>query len=197
MVKKEMLIISDKGECHYYSDFIKSQEKLYPILREKINWRSDDISLFGKTHPIPRLHAWYGDEGAEYRYSKIQLPRNEWTPELLKLKNQVENFTGLKFNSVLCNFYRDGSDSNGWHSDDESELVKPVNIASLSFGDARTMQFRPKGESKVKVSLELESGSLVVMKNPHQENWQHQIPKRAGRSGRINLTFRLVKVISS
>lgn len=192
-----MKIIKEGGECLYFSKFISDSEEIFSLLEKKILWRTDDITLFGKTHPIPRLHAWYGDPGAEYKYSKIQLPRNDWFSELKELKGKIEEATGLSFNSVLCNYYRNGNDSNGWHSDDEPELIHPIGIASLSFGETRTMQFRRIGQSKKEVDLELECGSLTVMKHPHQENWQHQIPKRKRKSGRINLTFRLVQVISS
>ncbi|MCR9206382.1 MAG: alpha-ketoglutarate-dependent dioxygenase AlkB, partial [Halobacteriovoraceae bacterium] len=193
---QEMKIIKEGGDCLYFPEFIDDPKETYSLLEKKILWRSDEITLFGKTHSIPRLHAWYGDLGANYKYSKIQLPRNDWFVELKDLKDKVQEATGLNFNSVLCNYYRNGEDSNGWHSDDESELVHPIGIASLSFGETRTMQFRRKGQSKKEVDLELESGSLTVMKHPHQKNWQHQIPKRKRKSGRINLTFRLVQVIS-
>lgn len=194
---KNQIIIEENGVCQYIPSFISKPDEVFKILLEEINWRRDEIKLFGKTHSIPRLHAWYGDVGANYRYSHITLPRNSWTPILIELKKKVEGFTGLSFNSVLCNFYRDGSDSNGWHCDNEVELIRPIHVAGLSFGDDREIQFRRKGESRMEVSQKLESGSLILMKHPHQDFWQHQVPKRRKRDGRINLTFRKVRVISS
>jgi alkylated DNA repair dioxygenase AlkB len=178
----------------YYPDFIEKADQAMYSLKKKINWRSDDITIFGKTYPIPRMHAWYGDPGAHYSYSGIPMPINEWFGELLFIKEKVEMKTGLKFNGVLANLYRDGSDSNGWHADDEKELVKPIHVASITLGAERAFQLRRKGESKIAKSLTLENGSLLVMKAPCQKYWQHQIPKRARVSEeRINLTFRLVR----
>lgn len=160
---------------------------------EKINWRQDEITLYGKTHAIPRLHAWYGDPEADYSYSRIPLPRNDWFFELRDLKEKVEKKTGFRFNSVLANLYREGSDSNGWHSDNEKELVAPVTVASISLGAPRDFQFRRVGQTKCEETLLLEHGSLLLMKSPCQELWQHQVPKRKKVSGpRLNLTFRLV-----
>ena len=179
---------------HYYPDFIENPNEAFKSLRQKINWRTDDITLFGKTYPIPRMHAWYGEPGADYSYSGIPMPINDWFGELLFIKENVEMKTGLKFNGVLANLYRDGKDSNGWHADDEKELIVPIHVASITLGAERTFQFRRKGETSLEKSITLENGSLLVMKSPLQKEWQHQVPKRARvNEGRINLTFRLVR----
>lgn len=187
-----------KDDCLIYRlNFIKDPREMYGLLKSQVNWRQDNITLFGKTHAIPRYHAWYGDPGAFYKYSRIAMPINDWHPVIKEIKTEVEKVTKLKFNSVLLNYYRDGLDSNGWHSDNESELIKPIHVASVSLGAIRDMQFRRVGLTKVERSLSLESGSLLVMKSPLQEYWQHQIPKRKKvNEGRINLTFRLVSISS-
>lgn len=190
-----MELIEDK--LIYKRNFVKEADKLFELFLSDVNWRQDDITLFGKRHAIPRFHAFYGNKGASYKYSRIELPVNEWLPEMKELKTQIESFTGLQFNSVLLNYYRDGLDSNGWHSDNEPELLKPVHVASVSLGADRDMQFRKVGETKVGKTFSLEHGSLLVMKSPLQELWQHQIPKRRKiGEGRINLTFRRVFIPS-
>lgn len=180
---------------NYIPQFIKNSSEIYEELQKSIQWRRDEITLYGKKHAIPRYHAWYGDPGAQYSYSGIQLPRHDWTPTLTAIKKQIEEQSGISFNSVLLNFYRDGNDSNGWHADNEKELIRPIHVASISIGAARDMQFRRVGETKTLEKIYLENGSLLVMKSPCQENFQHQIPKRKTLSqGRINLTFRLVRI---
>jgi len=186
-------VISENGECLYDENYIDNPNFYFSILKESLNWRIDQIRIFGKLFDIPRMHAWYGDEDSYYSYSNISLPINPWTKELLFLKQKIEKEFSLRFNGVLCNYYRDGVDSNGWHSDDEKELIRPTHIIGLSFGDNRSMQFRLKGQKKKSVDLELNSGSLIYMKAPHQDFWQHQIPKRKNKKERINLTFRLVE----
>ena len=60
------------------------------------------------------------------------------------LKDRLEEVTGIMFNSMLANLYRDGHDSVAWHSDDEPTLGLNPTIASLSFGDTRNFEMRKK-----------------------------------------------------
>ena len=126
--------------CEYFSDVI-----LDDIL-EGLVWRNDFITMYGKTHPLPRLTAWYGEKGLVYKYSGIKMVAVEWTPILLKLKTQLENTLNTKFNSVLINYYRDGNDHMSYHSDNEKELGPDPVIASLSFGETRSFQLKHKFE---------------------------------------------------
>ena len=70
-------------------------------------WSQEDITVFGKTHPQPRLVAWYGDAGARYRYSGIDHEPLPWTPTLQALRTRLEAQCECAFNSVLLNYYRD------------------------------------------------------------------------------------------
>ncbi|MEI6063784.1 MAG: alpha-ketoglutarate-dependent dioxygenase AlkB, partial [Pseudanabaena sp. ELA748] len=100
---------------------------------------------------------------------------------------------GAKFNSVLLNLYRNGSDSMSWHSDDENELGENPTIASLSFGDARSFRLKHKFQKDLKLNIQLTHGSLLIMAGKTQHYWQHQIPKtRTSSKPRINLTFRKI-----
>lgn len=199
MSSKESSLDKFSDHIKYIPNFLGKREddydEIYKELESTIKWRQDEITFYGKTYAIPRYHAWYGDEGAEYSYSGIQLPRHNWSDLLLDIKKVVERESGLSFNSVLVNLYRNGEDSNGWHADDEKELVRPISVASVSLGAARDMQFRLKGEGKTLKKILLENGSLLIMKSPCQELYQHQIPKRKKvDEGRINLTFRMVEI---
>jgi alkylated DNA repair dioxygenase AlkB len=161
------------------------------ILANSIQWRQDEIKMFGKKVLIPRLNAWYGEKDALYSYSGIQLMPNSWTPELLEIKEIVEAKTQTKFNGVLINLYRNGNDSMGWHSDDEKELGINPTIASVSLGASRTFRLRSKDDKKKIIKLSLTHGSLLVMKGNTQHYWQHDIPKEKNiDKPRINLTFR-------
>jgi alkylated DNA repair dioxygenase AlkB len=104
-----------------------------------------------------------------------------------------------KFNHVLANLYRDGTDSMGLHSDNEKELGDNPWIASLSFGAARSFQiapqrrFRSKGTPVEKLQLSLPSGSLLLMAPPMQRYYLHGIQKTKRPVGpRLNLTFRSI-----
>ena len=148
--------------------------------------------MYGKLVNIPRLQAWYGDEGTEYTYSQLQLTPLVWTPPLLKLKQKVSEFCQIDFNAMLANCYRDHQDSVSWHSDDEAELGANPVIASLSFGCQRTFHLKHK-QCNEKFKLPLQSGSLLLMSGDTQKNWSHAILKtRIEKSVRINLTFRKI-----
>jgi len=121
------------------------------------------------------------------------MPPVPWSDTARRIKHQLESKTNERFNSVLINYYRDGQDCNGWHSDDELELDPNPIIASLSLGDRRDFKLRHKTNKNLSHALRLEHGSLLMMRGTTQQCWQHQIPKRAKANARLNLTFRTIK----
>lgn len=174
---------------------LTDQEVLRRLVVET-SWREEKVTVWGKTHLQPRLIAWHGDSGKTYSYSGIKMNPLPWTPLLLGLKAEIERIANAPFNSVLLNYYRNGLDSMGQHSDDERELGPEPVIASLSVGQERTLIFRHKRDKAMKpIRLPLPSGSLLLMKGPTQTNWKHSIDKEPSASGpRINLTFRYIFV---
>ncbi len=167
------------------------------LLQELIDdtpWQQQEITLFGKTWPQPRLVAWYGDPGASYTYSGLVQEPLPWTDTLNELRKQVEKAANHRFNSVLLNYYRDGSDSMGMHADDEPELGPEPVIASLSLGETRRLRFRHRSRREIKpFSLQLPPASLLIMAGTTQQNWKHGINKTRRPCGpRVNLTFRRI-----
>jgi alkylated DNA repair dioxygenase AlkB len=168
--------------------------KLFEQYFSSFPWKQNEISLFGKKRPIPRLECYFGDEGLSYSYSGQKLQALSWNKELKMLKTKIEAFSGAKYNSCLCNLYRDGNDSNGWHSDDEKELGERPIIASLSLGFTRKFQIREKLKGSKIDNLHLAHGDLLIMGPKMQIKMKHCVPKEKRiESPRINLTFRLVK----
>lgn len=167
-----------------------SNDEILSRLLAETPWRQDSIVLFGKRHLQPRLTAWYGD--ASYTYSGLRLDPLPWTPLLAEIRVAVEAACGVRFNSVLLNYYRDERDSMGMHSDDEPELGPEPVIASLSYGATRSFVLRHK-RNKRTVKLDLHDGSLLLMSGSLQSNWLHGINKSTRSIGeRLNLTFRYV-----
>lgn len=192
----KQVIIDTDGLVILYGNFLKLAEsdRLFGELYKSINWRQEQIKIFGKIRPIPRLTAWYADEGKSYTYSGIEHHAQPWNPTLKSIKSQVEDIAEVTFNSVLINLYRDGKDSMSWHSDDEPELGKNPIIASVSLGGTRRFSGKHKISKDRKFNIDLTSGSLLLMKGETQHFWQHQIPKTSRVvEPRINLTFRMVK----
>jgi len=179
-----------------FDNFFTNQESknLHQKLIDNIQWRQDKIKIFGKLIDQPRLTAFYGDATKSYSYSGIVMKPNDWNDDLLFIKNRVEEVAKIKFSSVLLNYYRDGKDSMGWHSDDEKELGQNPVIGSVSFGESRVFQMRHKFQKDIKkVDIDLKDGSFLLMKGATQHFWQHQIPKTKRKlESRINLTFRVI-----
>jgi len=179
-----------------FDNIFKNQEskKLHQNLINNIQWRQDKIKIFGKLIDQPRLTAFYGDANKDYSYSGIVMKPIDWNDDLLFIRKRVEDVAKIKFSSVLLNYYRDGNDSMGWHSDDEKELGKHPVIGSVSFGESRVFQMRHKFQKDLKkVDITLSNGSFLLMKGATQHFWQHQIPKtKRELESRINLTFRVI-----
>lgn len=166
------------------------------LLTQQVRWHQSSFNFNGKEVKMPRLVAWYGD--VDYRYSGL-LHKASPMPALLKalgddVAEQVSLALGrdIQINSALLNWYRDGSDSISFHSDDEKELgVEPV-IISISFGVTRQFVLKHKQNGRIKTTLSLTDGSVVVMYGKTQAEWLHGIPKEPHvRGERFNITFRM------
>jgi alkylated DNA repair dioxygenase AlkB len=197
LFQSEQIVLNlPDAEIIYYPHFFdkKEADAIFVQLTNDIPWQQDDIRVFGKIHPQPRLTALFGNEGKPYSYSNIKMQPHPWNPLLQKIKSLVESVSDTNFTTVLLNQYRDGKDSNGWHADNEKELGTNPIIASVSFGAERVFQLKHNSISGLKQNILLEHGSLLVMKGTTQHFWKHQIPKTAKPIGsRINLTFRVIK----
>ncbi len=190
------IVVNLDGEAIFYPKIftIEEGDQFFQELENGINWRQDYIKLYGKLIPLPRLTAWYGDEGKSYVYSGIEQHPDPWTLTLEKIKSKIEEVADIKFNSVLLNLYRSGKDSVSWHSDDEPELGKNSIIGSVSFGGTRRFCLKHKDQSDRKVEIELSHGSFLLMQGEMQHYWLHQVPKtKQAVKPRINLTFRVIQ----
>jgi alkylated DNA repair dioxygenase AlkB len=160
-------------------------------LMNELQWQQESILIFGKEVLSPRLQCFYGDHAVSYRYSGKTFHAQQWPELLLVLKRKIESITHKRFNGVLCNLYRTGQDSMGWHSDDEKELGETPVIASFSLGETRTFAIRRKKATKQLFRLPLEHNSLLVMSEHCQKLYQHSVSKtKSSINPRINLTFR-------
>lgn len=182
-----------QGETFFFPDFFTKSDadRYFRQLQLDLAWKQDPIFLFGKKVMQPRLTALYGNPEKPYGYSGIQMVPMPLTPELQEIKSSVEEYSGNEYTHVLCNYYRDGQDSMGWHRDNEPVLGKNPSIASVTFGATRDFQIRHYETKGHKISIALTHGSLLLMQGESQHYWEHQLPKtKRCNSGRINLTFR-------
>lgn len=193
-VDSDRNLLPKDGTVNYFGKVFSEEEanRYYEILLNTIRWKNDEAIIFGKKIVTKRKVAWYGDREFEYTYSKVTKKAHLWTPELLQLKQHIEEKCGETFNSCLLNLYHSGDEGMAWHSDGEKDLKKNGAIASLSFGAERKFGFKHKVTEET-VALNLEHGSLLIMKGATQTHWLHRLPPtKKVHSPRVNLTFRTI-----
>lgn len=187
-------LLSKDGVVNYYGKLMtgKDANDYFDSLMNTIEWKNDQAIIYGKLIITKRKVAWYGDTDFSYTYSNTTKRALPWTTQLLELKSIIEKKTGEKFNSCLLNLYHNGDEGMAWHSDAEKDLKKNGAIGSLSFGAERKFAFKHK-QTKEIISIILEHGSLLVMKDTTQKNWLHRLPPtKLIEKPRINLTFRTI-----
>lgn len=173
-------------------------KQLYVSLLNLPHWIKREIIVGGKKCYQNRLTCFYSSHPEyNYFYSGINNKGHLFSPVILEIKEEVEKKLNYKykFNYCLLNYYIDGSQNIGMHSDDETDLKYPV-IASVSLGAERFFDFQHKYNKTItKKRLKLENGSLIVMDGTTQRYYKHGVPKQMKiKQGRINLTFRVVKI---
>ena len=185
-------IINKDGQAHYFGIIINAKEnhKYFNQLLHKIEWKNENLIMFGKEITTKRKVAFYADSSINYTYSNKTKKGLEWNALLLEIKQIVTTYTGSNYNACLLNLYHDGNEAMGWHCDNEKEIIPNSSIASVSFGAERKFAIKHK-TSKESHSIILQNGSLLEMLGSFQKNWVHSLPKsKKITNSRINLTFR-------
>lgn len=193
--KEKIILPLPDAIFEYYPTFFSKEEAdiLFEKLLNNTPWQQDEITVFGRKMLQPRLTCLFGNEGKPYSYSGLTMQPNRWNSTIMHIKNQVESVCNENFTTVLANLYRNEKDSNSWHADNEKELGRNPIIASVSFGEERKFQLKHISNANIKLSLNLNHGSLLLMKESSQILYKHQIPKASKpKKNRINLTFRTI-----
>ena len=182
------------GHVEYFGRIFAARDAdwLTVQLLKGVEWRHDKACFFGKSIVTKRKVAWYADQPYEYTYSGTTKTALAWTELLLQINRKVSDICQTSFNSCLLNLYHSGEEGMAWHSDAEKDLRRNGVIASVSFGAERKFQFKHR-KTKNFVAVQLEHGSLLVMKGATQSHWLHCLPKAAHiKTFRMNLTFRQI-----
>ena len=108
-----------------------------------------------------------------------------------------------KFNHIIVTKYDQDGDCIGWHNDKEKNFVDGTGFAVVTFGDARSFQFRknPSAEDSnpaVCWDTELAQGSLLVVSGEANRRYQHRVIKSvSGSPSRTSIVFRSIKTVIS
>jgi alkylated DNA repair dioxygenase AlkB len=215
-IEDSLAYLHQHGGCvEYYPEFLSpSEAKGYQqSLLASIEFNAEEESKVRRPFSrdkiaIPRRQTAYGDPGTSYTFAGCVVPARPWIPLLYTLREVLRKRTGYEPNFVLVNYYSSGRDHLGWHADDERDLGPTPDILSLSLGAERDFQFRhraafpqagkpaPRPELQT-VTIPLRSGSLLIMRDPTNKYWKHQLPRRGGQKAleigeRLNLTWRRI-----
>ncbi|WP_147676913.1 alpha-ketoglutarate-dependent dioxygenase AlkB [Algibacter pacificus] len=182
-------------EVEYFSDFLE-QDCANTLFAELIDIvEKTDFSpktADGITHDVNFGKMMFLDENllVTNRFPEEHWgPTRAWTESLKKLQNKIEKFTKQKFEVCVLICYPDGNSGVDFHSD-FSAFGDTSIISSISLGEEREFKFREK-ESKQELSQTLKNGSLIIMGEHCQEQYEHSLPINPKYKGsRINLTFR-------
>lgn len=132
---------------------------------------------------------WFSNHSLAYT-GALHKPNLKWPPLLLSLAKNVEQFTGIAFNSALVNYYRDGASFIPWHCDDSKDHDNSK-IASLSFDSTREFCIKDKMSKQIVLKLPLQHGSLALMLGDFQQHFLHSIPLSDCTGSRYNITLRV------
>ncbi|QZO15320.1 alpha-ketoglutarate-dependent dioxygenase AlkB [Pseudoalteromonas piscicida] len=116
--------------------------------------------------------------------------RQTWPDLIALIQQRLQTQIGIEFSVCVCIFYPDGEEYMDFHSD--LSAFGPTNvIASLSLGAERLFQVRHQENPDEQFEQLLEDGSLFIMGNGFQTQFQHAVPPAPKEIGaRFNLTFR-------
>jgi alkylated DNA repair dioxygenase AlkB len=163
-------------------------DQLLATIKAKADFRQ---YMSGRRAPRPRMEAWYGLW--DYKYGrgetlKARMPMPDYLTALIEKIAAAGH--GAEYNGVLINWYKDGSQSIGAHSDDDYGDPSPT-IPTLVLGAARPLIFTLKADKKVNTSYSPGHGDLLVMRGTTNAKWKHEIKKAEKDVGeRVSLTFR-------
>ncbi len=183
-------------ECPWFleANWLDKQRAAYWMknIHTSVHWSQPYLLVYGRSYLSPRLIGFLGDQETFYKYSGMTHIGKGWPEWFLPLLSEVKTKVGVEFNACLFNLYRNGTDSMGWHSDNEKQIDCHKPIASLSLGITRDFMIKHK-YLPIKNTLRLSNGDLLIMKPGSQQDWLHCLPKRKKQLGmRINLTFRCI-----
>src|SRR5215831_14056868 len=182
-VKETVLADDARGRVLYTTELVPPDvaRAWFAELRDSVGWKSQRRRMYDRDVDVPRLMAHF------------RLDDQESVPDTIRVAaGRVSAFTGVPFNSVGLNFYRDGRDSVAPHGDHLDEITQGFPIALLSLGSTRRMTIRATASPKRVLHVDLTPGSLLIMSYETQLHYTHGVPKtREPVGARISLAFRV------
>ena len=188
--------LSDTASLLFQEDFFKISDEDLKMFWDICPTERHEIKMMGKKIKIPRFQKAFG---RSYKYSGSVIEA-EKIPEIVQIiadKIQKELFPEYKFNNVLANWYIDGTQYIGFHSDNTKPFKEGSPIVGITFceDEPRKLVIKKKTKEKktnpIVTSIKMKNCSLYAMTGKDfQKNFQHGLPKQKKAGRRISLTFR-------
>ena len=174
----ELIQLDDECWLEHCPNWLGGSDLVFAELVTGLPWRQREVVMYHRLLPEPRLTAWWttGDQASEP------------LPVLSQMRTLLSARYDREFDSIGCNYYRDGRDSVAWHGDRVRHLEDPV-VAIVSVGAPRAFLLRPRGGGSSRGFM-LGQGDLLVMGGDCQDAWEHCVPKAASAGPRISITYR-------
>lgn len=172
------IVLDDDSWIDHLPGWLDGADDVFTDLVTTLPWTQREVVMYHRELPEPRL-TWWWSEAAE---------EPEPLPVLPRMRHALSAHYERTFDSIGCNWYRDGRDSVAWHRDRERTLAEPL-VAIVSVGTPRNFLVRRHGGGR-SISFALGHGDLLVMGGRCQHDWEHAVPKVARAGPRISITFR-------
>ncbi len=178
------------------NNFMKLEEAnhLFDHLLELKPAEKTTITCYGKKCKTPRFIQAFGPDN--YRFSGTTMIAKPLTKELKELKKLIQkkySDTEWNFNNCLVNWYMNGLDSIGQHSDNESIIVpgSPIVGVTLGINSNRKLIIKRYSTKTTVVKVQLNHNSYYAMEGKQfQKTYTHGINKMKNSGPRISITFR-------
>lgn len=173
-------LLDHRSWVDHVPGWLTGDQVVFEHLVRTLPWRQrTGVVMYDRLVDEPRRSAWWtAGDGPEPH------------PVLASARRLLGDRYGREFESIGCNWYRDGRDSVAWHGDRHRRHELDPLVAIVSLGSPRSFRIRPRGGGP-SMGWDLGHGDLLVMGGACQHDWEHTVTKTARRVGpRISVTFR-------
>lgn len=182
----ERIELDDRSWVDVVRGWVLDSDEVFDAATTGVKWRGGQVYRYDHWVDEPRLGG-YWKVGVEAAH-----------PVVLDAHRWLQHRYRVRFDGCAWAWYRDGADSVAFHRDREMRWLDDTVIAILTLGAQRPFLLRPRasrfaddGRSGATHDLAPAGGDLLVMGGRCQADWEHAVPKVAGRTaGRMSLQWR-------
>lgn len=152
--------------------------------------KNPPIVVYGKPAKQHRSIGFFSNASIGYYYSGQLAKSQPLTPKLKHLLEAINYKFNAEFNGILVNYYLNGEDYIGKHSDDEKGLDK-IGVISISTGQSRKFRIRDKTTNKIITDILTNDNEIMHMGGEFQKEFTHEIPiEKKAKGERYSFTLR-------